>query len=343
MGRVCVPIYTRLYAQYRDDIISRRLKSGDLIHSIRQVQSLHGVSRETAKLVLKMLARDGLIVQRPGMGSFVAHFGPRKKVWAAVLPFYSTQYEELLGAIGRHAAAHGRTVSHFIDYNNWKEELRLVGELAAEGYEAIMIIPTMDESMTAGFYRTLSPADSVVTLLDHTMSGSFFSYVIQSYDLGVQRGVSWLLQNARGGIAFVRNNLWTGRNLLQELMVETFNQNTGLRGDRESFVVDAADACDRDFIERNRIGGLFCCDDVDAVRIIGGLAERGARVGDDLRLVSYGNTAVARYFTPALTSIDPHHEHMAELVTDIVLRRLEGADTRFEQYVVHPELVARST
>jgi DNA-binding LacI/PurR family transcriptional regulator len=60
-------------------------------------------------------------------------------------------------------------------------------------------------------------------------------------------------------------------------------------------------------------------------------------------LVSYGNTDLARFFTPAITSVDPHNSEMAQKISDIIKDRLEGKNTEFCQFVVQPELIVRET
>lgn len=339
-----VPKYKRLTSLYRDAIFAHEYGPGARIDSINEIQARHGVSRETAKLVLKTLSDEGLIVQKAGMGSFVSDQRPPRKLWGIVLPFYSVHYEYLLGRLSRRAWAKGREFKHFVDYNNWEEEIRLVGRLINERYEAVVIIPTLDESKTAAFYSRLKTSNTVVTLLDHTMAGSFFPYVVQSYDLGVERGMRYLLGTTARSIAFVRNEIWADRNLVQEMMEEAYLDHMRTRRpDVEPIVVEHAGRVDRDFVQTRGIEGFFCCDDTDAVGIIGRLREQGLSIPLHARLVSYGNTEIARYFTPSITSIDPRTEEMVLQTVDIIMTRIAGGDTGFSQYVVQPELIHRET
>ena len=339
-----VPIYRRLIDEYKEAIVSRRLKPGDTVDSINRIIAVHQVSRETAKLVLNVLAREGFILKRPGKGSFVADLLPRKKLWGVVLPFYSVQYEDLVHELAQRAWALGRQLYHYIDYNSFEEELRLVGQLTRERYEAVIVVPTFDESRTAEFYRSLSARETTVSLIDHTMAGSYFPYVIQSYDLGVQRGTRYLLGKTTGSIAFVRNEIWSGRNLVQELMENTFMMVMAEERPRTMpHLIDRAGRIDAAFVREYGVGGVFCCDDSDAVRVIGQLRESGVRIPGDVSLVSYGNTHLARYFTPAITSLDPHNAEMAAKTAETLRRRIEGEPTQFRQYVVQPELLVRET
>ena len=56
------------------------------------------------------------------------------------------------------------------------------------------------------------PIDSIgkscLLLVDNTMSGSYFRYVIQSYDLGIKRAIDYLLVRTRRNLLFLRNEMW---------------------------------------------------------------------------------------------------------------------------------------
>jgi DNA-binding LacI/PurR family transcriptional regulator len=339
-----VPIYQRLYLQYREAIIEQRYEPGSRIDSINEMMKRHQISRETAKIVLKKLADEQLIVQKAGKGSFVADLGPRNAIWGILVPFFSAFTEKLISLLIVEAKHVGREIKHYVYYNNWEEEINLVGSLINQRYEAIIVVPTFDESKTAQFYNNLVSGGTVVTLLDHTMAGSYFTYAIQSYDLGVKRAVQYLLDQTKGTLAFVKNDVWIGRNMVQEFMQETFRKFVEMtHPHRKAVVVDHLSSLSDDFIQRERIGGIFCCDDTDAVRLIGKLKESGFHIPGDLSLISYGNTDLARYFTPKITSIDCHCEEMASITSTIIQDHLDGKDIRFAQYVVQPDLVVRET
>lgn len=338
------PTYQRLVDLYRDDILRHRLRPGQQIDSISRIQLKHGVARETAKRVLNLLAQQGYIIQRRGKGSFVADRGPKAKIWGLVFPFYSIQYEDLILQTAAQAATRGREIRHYCNYNSWEEEIRLVGIMLHERYEAVVVIPTMDESKTWDFYSHLSPADSPVVLLDHTMSSNNFRYVVQSYDLGVTRALGYLLDRYGGGVAFVENEVWSGRNMVLELMRGTYlDLMRKRRPDFEPIVLSRASGVEAEELRRRGINGLFCCDDVSAIQTIGRLGEQNADVPGDFGVVSYGNTDLARFFTPAITSVDPRNAHMASVLADFICPRTDALMCVAHEHVVLPELVIRCT
>lgn len=339
------PIYQTLFDYYHEKIINQEYLPGSRIDSINDIQRTHRVSRETAKLVLKKLFDEGLIIQQPGKGSFVADLGPRKKIWGMIVPFFSAQIEELINTLRQIALQHRRVLEYFVDYSDWQEEINLVGRMINQRYEAIIIVPTFqDEPQTAPFYRRIQSGGTLVALIDHTVVGSFFPYVIQSYDLGVKRAADYLLDKCRGNLAFVKNCTWLKRNTVQEVMEETFRNMIAQHDPaRQTIIIEDLYTLSAEFISKANLGGFFCCDDTAAVRILGRLKTWGISVPERAALVSYGNTDLARFFTPAITSVNPHHGEMGEILSRIITQHVQHKDVSLCQYVLQPDLIVRET
>ncbi len=337
-----IPLYKRLFDLYKNKILSQEVKPGHQIDSINRIMQKHDVSRETSKLVLKMLADEKLIISRMGKGSFVAPITTTKKIWGMIIPFYSSNLEQLINHLDREAQQRGRQLSYFIGYNNPEEEERLVGSMIMEGYEAVIVVPNNDESLTADFYRKLFFGHTCVVLVDNTMTGSYFRYVIQSYDLGVKRALDYLVSKTRKNLLLVKNDSWKGRNLLYEFMEQTFTSIvTENYPARKVFVIsDMKEMCE-EYITQNRIEGILCCADTDAVRIIGRLKNYGYKFPGKLALVSYGNTEITEFFDPAITVIDSKYADMAAQTARLIDNG--GKASPLEQYVILPRLIVRNT
>lgn len=339
------PIYQRLFERFRDDILAFRLRPGDRVDSIVEMQTKYRIGRETAKRVLSMLADGGYIVQRRGKGSFVADLRPRQKVLGLVLPHYSMEYDALLHEIAVRVESHGRALQHACHYNDYAEEIRLVGKMLHDRVEAVAVIPTLDESQTwQRFYSTLAPIESPIVLLNHTMTSNDFRYVIQSYDLGVTRALQYMLERKPGAMAFIENERWPGRNMVLELMRGTYLEVMRTRRpEDEPLVLARAAEIDWPSLRARGITGIFCCDDLCAAQTIGRLKEQGACVPDDVCVVSYGNTELARFFTPPITSVDPHNAEMAEILCELIFAPRDHAAPAIGQHVIPPALVVRGS
>jgi DNA-binding LacI/PurR family transcriptional regulator len=98
-----------------------------------------------------------------------------------------------------------------------------------------------------------------------------------------------------------------------------------------------------DLLADSDITGIFCCHDIGTVQILGRLKEQGVRIPQDINLVSYGNTDLARYFTPAITAIDPHHSEMVDHLITLLEPGMKDGRVEKQQFIAQPDLVVRET
>ena len=337
-----IPIYQRLTEFYQQKILNQEYLPGQRIDSISRIMDRHNVSRETAKLVLRQLSGEGLVVSKAGKGTYIRPRKSLKKIWGMIVPFYSSNIEQLIGYLQEEARKRGRELVYFFDYNNAEEEKRLVGTMIFEGYEAIIVVPNYNEMTTAEFYRRLIPGNTKVMLVDNTMAGSYFRYVIQSYDLGVKRALDYLAQQGNGNLLLVKNEIWKGRNLLHELMEQTFRMLIDERyADRKLFVIDRTSDLNSGYIQKNGIGGILCCNDTDAIRVVGRLKQWCLKIPETVSVVSYGDTELTQFFDPPITAIDCKYEEMACRTAQLFDENQENK--LIEQYIIQPELIVRKT
>jgi DNA-binding LacI/PurR family transcriptional regulator len=339
--RAFVPIYQRLFEFYKERIIKQEYLPGVRIDSINRIMRRHSVSRETAKLVLNKLSEEGFIIKKAGKGSFVTYTREIKRIWGMLIPFYSTNIEDLIANLNEEAQKVNRSFKYFLHYNEPEEEIRLVGNMLRQGYEAIIIVPNYDESLTANFYRNLNQGNSVILLVDNTMGGSFFSYVIQSYDLGVKRAIAYLISKNDKNLLFVKNEAWRGRNLVYELIEQSMHVFlTRHSPDRKLYVISGLSAFNQGFIEMKNIGGILCSTDVDSLKVTGRLNRWGIKIPDQISVVSYGNTELTRSASPQITSVDCRYAEMAKLTASLIF---DCNPKITKQYVIQPEVVVRQT
>lgn len=336
-----IPIYKKLTEFYRARIISQEYMPGSKIDSINKIMSRHQVSRETAKRVLKALIDEKLVFSQAGRGTFINNVANLIKKWGMVIPFYSSNIEQLISQINIHAQFSGRKLEYILHYNNPNEEMRSIGLLIQKGYEAIIVVPNYDESVTGEFYRKLNSGNTKIVLADNTMAGSYFEYAIQSYDLGVKRAVDYLTEHEKGNYLLLSNEKWLGRNLVFDLMTQTFEMILDFKyQDRKLFNSSDINELTPEFFTHNNIKGILTIQDSIAVRLIGRLQKWGFQIPKDLRLVSYGNTELSALFTPAISVVDCKYDEMAFRIAQLIRN---DSDLSAKQVVIQPNLIIRET
>ena len=115
------------------------------------------------------------------------------------------------------------------------------------------------------------------------------------------------------------------------------------RPEYEPVIVNSPLQVTKALILEKKIDGFMCCDDAEAIRVAGRLRSEGIAVPGDIAIVGYGNSDLARYVTPGITSVDCHAQEMAQKMFEILSAGLSGQDIRLSQYVIQPELVIRET
>ncbi|MGW6502577.1 LacI family DNA-binding transcriptional regulator [Nonomuraea angiospora] len=68
--------------------------------------------------------------------------------------------------------------------------------------------------------------------------------------------------------------------------------------------------------------GVFCVTDTVAIGALRGLADRGVRVPQDVKVIGFDNIAEGAYAVPSLSSIDPDHALMAGTAIGFLVRRM---------------------
>ena len=98
--------------------------------------------------------------------------------------------------------------------------------------------------------------------------------------------------------------------------------------------------------QSKRIGDQFtalvCRDDYTAIGVCRGLQELGIRVPDNVAVVGNGNIDVGAYMTPALTTLVPPYEAIAQAAMDLMLELLEGQD-KPRQVTLKSQLAVRES
>lgn len=336
-----IPIYKRLTEFYRHKIIAQEYQPGSKIDSINKMMSRHSISRETAKRVIKGLIDEKLVVSQPGRGTYVNHSSSLVKAWGMVVPFYSSNIEQLISHLNIQAVEKGRKLEYFLHYNNPEEEMRSVGQLIQKGYEAIIIVPNYDESVTGEFYRKLNTGSTKIILADNTMAGSYFRYAIQSYDLGIKRAVDYLTQKQEGNYLLLSSEKWQGKNLVYDLMQQTFEMLLDSKlPDRKLFCSTDINKLNQDYFISNNIKGILTIQDSIAIRLIGRLKQWGLSIPADVSVVSYGNTELTEFFSPPISVIDCKYEEMSHCISRLIDSDIED---QIDQVIIQPKLIIRET
>jgi LacI family transcriptional regulator len=88
---------------------------------------------------------------------------------------------------------------------------------------------------------------------------------------------------------------------------------------------------------------LFVCNDMMALGVISEAARQGLRVPEDLSIVGYDDIYIARYMTPALTTIHQSTSEIAAMAVDTLIERMGSKRDKGRVIRIEPRLVERDS
>lgn len=93
---------------------------------------------------------------------------------------------------------------------------------------------------------------------------------------------------------------------------------------------------------RDRFTAIVCRDDYTATGLCRGLQDTGLRIPHDVAIVGYGNVDLSAYLTPALTTMNPPTEEIAQSAIDLMRRQIGGEDAT-ERVTLRSRLIVRES
>jgi DNA-binding LacI/PurR family transcriptional regulator len=88
---------------------------------------------------------------------------------------------------------------------------------------------------------------------------------------------------------------------------------------------------------------VLCRDDLFAMAAIRALSDAGRRVPHDVSVLGWDDTAVARYSTPAISSVSPDKAALAATAFQLLIERMEGYDGVGRHEIVPHSIIERAT
>ncbi|WP_181347054.1 LacI family DNA-binding transcriptional regulator [Thalassobacillus sp. CUG 92003] len=100
----------------------------------------------------------------------------------------------------------------------------------------------------------------------------------------------------------------------------------------------------KQLIESNRIPeAVFACNDLISMGVIQAAREKGVSIPDELALVGFDDTILAKTTVPALTTIAQPIQEMGKRVVDVINEEIKEGIRIEERILYNPKLIIRDT
>jgi LacI family transcriptional regulator len=329
-----------------ENIILAKIESGEWpvdskIPSERDLSIKLDVSRTTVRNAVQALTTRGMFDRKIGQGTFVRQrlglpsFPPKhsaKGTFGYVVCKERSQrkpisseafYFDVFAGIEEESVRSGRhMLFSYLDEGSADEVEAFKAFL--DKVDGVVIEEARDEAFLDLVQRSGVPA----ALLAPTATHEGLDCVTMDLGAGVRRAVGYLRKLGHEKIAIVNGPLAIESARVRcaawrEEMAESFDE--GLSCGGEGWSAEAGYAAVSELlVRRPDATALFCANDLLAVGALSALAKLGLRVPEDVSVVGFDDTELARHAAPPLTTMRIYSRDMARSAVKRVLERIEG-------------------
>jgi GntR family transcriptional regulator of arabinose operon len=353
------PRHRTIYEELLGEIRAGVWKPGDRLPSEAALCERFATSRITVAKAIQSLQRDGLVMRRPGSGTYVEQPAEEASVqFGLLIPDLGTTeiFEPICQGMMRSpvAKAHSLTWGHSdageSDHEAAAEQL--AQQYIAQRVAGVFFAPMEHTQTSDGANRRIAAllerAGIPVVLLDRDV----VRYPERSnFDLvGID--------NQRAGLLLTRHMLEAGaeRVIFAARRYSATTVEKRIAGYREALfaarpgetgVVVTGDFEDAAFVramlKRERPDGIVCANDVTAARLMQTLLGLGVRIPEDVRMAGVDDVRYARFLPVALTTIRQDCQEIGAVAMATMLERLERPGHPVRDVLVRAELVKRAS
>lgn len=352
------PLHRTIYEALREAIQSGEYRDGDRLPSEAALCEQFGASRITVAKAVHGLQRDGLVVRRPGSGSYIQVPKTTSYRFGLLIPeLGSTEiFEPICRGIMQspHAAPHALVWGHASADERRREEVAadLCRQFIAQKVSGVFFAPLeytdgkdlANQQIVAELRRAQIP----IVLLDRC-------YEVWPRRSNLDRvGID----NHRASYA-VTQHLWdqgarrilfAARQRSATTIIERISgYHSALRECGSEFVgkVYFGDMSDNalvwKMIEAEQPDGVVCGNDLTAARFMRSLISLGVRVPEQVRLVGFDDVSYAKYLPVPLTTIHQDCNLIGDEAMALMLERIRRPEQPGVDVLVPFDLVVRES
>ncbi|MBR5302427.1 MAG: GntR family transcriptional regulator [Clostridia bacterium] len=341
-----VPLYRKIYLDLKMKIASSELAPGQKLPYERELCDQYGVKRVTIRKSLEMLAQEGLITKRMGLGSFVAgESAPAAAVNmepGATILFIMRRNENDIyhntsscnTRIFFEAEQICRRNGYLLSYVGLDEETSIMDIVRDHPVSGVFLVSSYHEKTIKELMRMKMP----VVLLNH-YDPRLLSVMPDNQHM-LSLVVGYLAEMNHRRIAYV-DGMPDSRNAQERWEAFRFAMlEHGLDVDPELYVVgnwtfEGGRIAARELLKRDHLPtAVFAASDMMAAGVMEELRSAGLKIPDDISVVGYDNLDIDMLLSPPLSSATVDFKHMCEVAFEHLKMVMEKGDREMDHYVI---------
>jgi DNA-binding LacI/PurR family transcriptional regulator len=327
---------------------------------LKDVADLAGVSMKTVSNVVhdyehvspamrdRVQAAIAELGYRPNLTARRLATGRTGMIALAIPEIDQFYFAELARHVGEEAGRRGYRVIVEQTLNDVEAERAVIRDREEGLVDGVLFQPARIDTLEIARLRPGTP----LVLLGEAARPLNTDHVMIDNTRAARDGVDMLLRAGRTRIAFlatVRGDITESTHLRllgyqEALLAAGADVDPALVLESEGFGIEDGVAAVTHAIDAGvRFDAILCRDDLFALAALRALDAAGLRVPEDVAVLGWDDTAVARWATPAISSVSPDKAALAATAFDLLIERMEGYDGIGRHRIVPHGIVERAT
>ena len=317
-------------------------RAGVSIATVSRVINGNGpVSAQTTKKVLKVIDELGY---RPNVFAQGLNTNSMRTIGVLTTNICDLYYATAIHTIEQNAKKSGYDVLLSCTTSGVEDKKKHIGLLLEKRVDGLILIGSIFRE-TSNNTHILEAAKSVpVVLLNSCVEGKGVYSVYCEDDAGARMAAGHLIAGGRRHIAYINDvTTYSGRNKLEGYHLAM--EQAGLAPDVVTVPpgIDGGWQAAEQLLSRTILpDGIACSEDELAAGVLKKLAQAGVRVPDDVAVVGYNDSLLARCTTPELASVNSKVRELSAYALETMVKCIETGMAP-QKTAVTPELVVRES
>jgi LacI family transcriptional regulator len=231
-----------------------------------------------------------------------------------------------------------------------EKELKLAHELIGRQVDGIIVIDPSMDNLHRGVYDKLSKSLPMI-IVNGSPEGYKGSFVCYDEEVGTEEAFNYLLQFGHKKLAFIRGHKSFSYDIKEKIYKSIIEEN-GLNYKR---VLNVGKGNSSEVVERTQEGieelmqkeerptAIFACNDLMAVGALNACIKLGIRVPEDISIVGFDNTLLAKITHPKLTTVDLNMKEIGHRAALELLDIIENDSKSRKKIILDTRLVVRES
>jgi len=259
-------------------------------------------------------------------------------------PFFAQIVEEIESC----AEISKYNVQLCLSQESFERERQYIKKLLQQNVSGIIYMSTVNEEQNC--YDMLKEAGKPFVVLDSYLSEYNVPALVFSNGVwGMYEATKHLIENGHTQIAYIsglRFNMFEHYRY-QGYVNALLDSGMAVNPDLVKFVgfdMEEGMKCFQELLEsEKRFSAIICENDVLAMGVYKVSAQRGIRIPEDLSVIGYNNTILAKCAMPPMTSVDQHVNQMIQTTVKLLMKQIRNEPITDKIVRVAPSLVIRDS